>query len=109
MMDDGARVDLEIEMERHQPILSMKDGSIRGCQCMDRVFHREHESWGSHLADVALAAVLSALSVEGQTLRTVEVERNKAQASIAEALAKIRKTPTDGMIGLRDLLSRGVM
>jgi len=46
-------IDMEIEFEKHQPILSMRDGSIAGCQCMDRIFYREHESWGAHLLAVA--------------------------------------------------------
>lgn len=43
---------VENDLHRHQPILSIKDGSIAGCQCMDRVFYRGHEDWGSHLAEV---------------------------------------------------------
>ncbi len=43
---------LEQELFKHQPVLSMEDGSIRGCQCLDRVFHRGTEDWGTHLAEV---------------------------------------------------------
>ncbi len=48
----GDRDAAENELHRHQPILSMEDGSIAGCQCMDRVFYRGGEDWGSHLAEV---------------------------------------------------------
>ena len=30
----------------------MRDGSIAGCQCLDRVFHKDTEDWGTHLAEV---------------------------------------------------------
>ena len=43
---------LEQELYQHQPVLSMKDGSIAGCQCMDRVFYKAVEDWGTHLAEV---------------------------------------------------------
>ncbi len=43
---------LEQELFKHQPVLSMHDGSIAGCQCMDRVFVRKSEDWGTHLASV---------------------------------------------------------
>lgn len=43
---------VELDMYRHQPVLSMEDGRIMGCQCMDRVFYKDHEDWGSHLAEV---------------------------------------------------------
>lgn len=47
---------LEQELYQHQPVLSMVDGSIAGCQCMDRVFYRATaEDWGTHLAEVFLA------------------------------------------------------
>tara|TARA_Y100001973_G_scaffold103735_1_gene171683 strand:+ start:2545 stop:3015 length:471 start_codon:yes stop_codon:yes gene_type:complete len=42
----------ENDLHRHQPVLSIMDGSIRGCQCSDRVFYRGREDWGSHLAGV---------------------------------------------------------
>lgn len=42
----------EQEMFRHQPVLSMADGSIAGCQCLDRVFVKGREDWGTHLASV---------------------------------------------------------
>lgn len=42
----------EQELWKHQPVLSMEDGSIRGCQCLDRVFYRGTEDWGTHLAGV---------------------------------------------------------
>lgn len=43
---------VEIEFARHEPVLSMRDGHIAGCQCMDRVFYSKTEDWGAHLADV---------------------------------------------------------
>lgn len=43
---------LEQELFKHQPVLSMRDGSIAGCQCLDRVFHKDAEVWGTHLAEV---------------------------------------------------------
>jgi hypothetical protein len=49
---DPAFEALEQKLWKHQPVLSMEDGSIRGCQCLDRVFHRGTEDWGTHLAEV---------------------------------------------------------
>lgn len=43
---------LEQELFKHQPVLSMTDGSIAGCQCMDRVFRKRTEDWGTHLAEI---------------------------------------------------------
>ncbi|MBW1639256.1 hypothetical protein G3H63_09250 [Microbacterium resistens] len=43
---------LEQELFKHQPVLSMQDGGIAGCRCMDRVFHKRTEDWGTHLAEV---------------------------------------------------------
>ena len=43
---------IEQELFKHQPLLSMQDGSIRGCKCMDRVFYNQAEDWGTHLAEV---------------------------------------------------------
>lgn len=43
---------IEQELFKHQPVLSMQDGSIRGCKCMDRVFLTKTEDWGTHLAEV---------------------------------------------------------
>jgi hypothetical protein len=62
---------LELEMGKHVPVLSFEDGSIRGCQCMDRVFYRHTEDWSSHLADVVLST--SAVS----RLRSVTAELAK--------------------------------
>ena len=42
----------EQELFKHQPVLSMKDGGIAGCKCMDRVFYNQTEDWGTHLAEV---------------------------------------------------------
>ena len=42
----------EQELFKHQPVLSMKDGGIAGCKCMDRVFVTKTEDWGTHLAEV---------------------------------------------------------
>ncbi len=49
---DPAFEALEQKLWKHQPVLSMEDGSIRGCQCLDRVFYRGTEDWGTHLAEV---------------------------------------------------------
>lgn len=49
--------DWEQEMFRHQPVLSMQDGSIAGCQCLDRVFVKGREDWGTHLASVITARI----------------------------------------------------
>jgi hypothetical protein len=49
---------LELEIGKHIPVLSVEDGSIRGCQCMDRVFYRHTEDWPSHLADVVLGTTV---------------------------------------------------
>lgn len=54
---------LEIEMWRHQPVLSMQDGSTRGCQCSDSVFVNEVEDWGSHLAAVVIAHLSAASGI----------------------------------------------
>lgn len=40
----------EQEMFRHRPVVSMEDGRIAGCQCLDRVFVKDREDWGTHLA-----------------------------------------------------------
>lgn len=48
--------DWEQEMFRHQPVLSMADGSIAGCQCLDRVFAKG-EDWGTHLAIVITSRI----------------------------------------------------
>ena len=54
--------DWEQEMFRHQPVLSMHDGSIAGCQCLDRVFVKGREDWGTHLATI----ITSRLTAEPQ-------------------------------------------
>jgi PTH2 family peptidyl-tRNA hydrolase len=54
--------DWEQEMFRHQPVLSMRDGSIAGCQCLDRVFVKGREDWGTHLATI----ITSRLTAEPQ-------------------------------------------
>lgn len=35
----------------HRPILSMRDGSIAACKCMDRVFINGQEDWDRHIAE----------------------------------------------------------
>jgi hypothetical protein len=45
---------LEQKLFKHQPVMSMRDGGIVGCQCLDRVFVAKSEDWGTHLADVFL-------------------------------------------------------
>lgn len=54
--------DWEQEMFRHQPVLSMHDGSIAGCQCLNRVFVKGREDWGTHLATI----ITSRLTAEPQ-------------------------------------------
>lgn len=39
----------------HRPILSMSDGSIASCTCMDRVF-LDGEDWDQHISDSLIAA-----------------------------------------------------
>lgn len=65
--------DWEQEMFRHQPVLSMHDGGIAGCQCLDRVFVKGREDWGTHLAQI-ITARLRALSSHPteETVTTVE-------------------------------------
>ena len=41
---------------QHRPILSMRDGSIASCKCLDRVFINGQEDWDSHVADALIAA-----------------------------------------------------
>jgi hypothetical protein len=56
---------LEQELFKHQPVLSMTDGSIAGCQCMDRVFYKRTEDWGTHLAEV-FEALVAYRTVQGE-------------------------------------------
>lgn len=67
--------DWEQEMFRHQPVLSMADGSIAGCQCLDRVFVKG-EDWGTHLATI----ITSRITAEPQG------EPSDAQVEAAGAL-----------------------
>ena len=62
----------EQELFKHQPVLSMKDGGIAGCKCMDRVFYNQAEDWGTHLAEVfdALAAAVVQREHRGRGQRT---------------------------------------
>lgn len=62
---------LEQELFKHQPVLSMREGSIAGCQCLDRVFHKDTEDWGTHLAEVF------------ESLRPAQVEPTEAQVIAA--------------------------
>lgn len=75
----------EQELFKHQPVLSMDDGSIRGCQCMDRVFCRKTEDWGTHLAEVfdrlSRAAVPDA-ATEELLKRVEEAEAQSAEDSV---------------------------
>ena len=61
---------IEQELFKHQPLLSMQDGSIRGCKCMDRVFVTKTEDWGTHLAEVFTR--LSRATVPDAELASVE-------------------------------------
>lgn len=51
---------VEVDLYRHQPVLSMNDGSIKGCQCSDDVFYKSHEDWGTHLAEVCAVHMANA-------------------------------------------------
>ena len=59
----------------HQPVLSMRDGSIAGCQCLDRVFIKGKEDWGTHLAMVVTERLAERDSALVERLRTAEAER----------------------------------
>ena len=54
-VEGGERDALEEWSFEHRPILSMRDGSIASCKCMDRVFS-DGEDWDRHIADSVLAA-----------------------------------------------------
>ena len=59
MTDQEARDEREALEDwsfKHRPILSMRDGSIASCKCMDRVFYNGREDWDSHIADSLIAA-----------------------------------------------------
>lgn len=77
----------EQELFKHQPLLSMKDGGIAGCKCMDRVFYGKTEDWGTHLAEVfdKLAAPVQPSSAVD------EAALAEAEARIAEAAKLHRK------------------
>lgn len=53
---DDEREALEEWSFEHRPILSMRDGSIASCKCMDRVFITGQEDWDQHIADAILAS-----------------------------------------------------
>ena len=67
---------IEQELFKHQPLLSMQDGSIRGCKCMDRVFVTKTEDWGTHLAEV-----FTRLSRATVPDAATEIARSLARAS----------------------------
>lgn len=64
----------------HQPVLSIHDGGIVGCQCLDRVFVKGKEDWGSHLASIITARLRAS--------QPVQVEVTDMEAVIAGAMRK---------------------
>lgn len=75
----------EQEMFRHQPVLSMRDGSIAGCQCLDRVFVKGREDWGTHLATIItsrLTAEPQGESSDAQVSAIKELEREIPDAYV---------------------------
>ncbi|MBP5800757.1 hypothetical protein J2D78_01540 [Microbacterium maritypicum] len=79
--------DWEQEMFRHQPVLSMTDGAIAGCQCLDRVFAKGREDWGKHLASVITARLLepqgepSGIPFYDQKMRELDAIRAQGEPS----------------------------
>ena len=78
----AARDELADEVFLHRPILSMQDGSIASCTCMDRVFITGSEEWDTHVADAILAAgytkprvVTTAAELDACNLDAVVVDR----------------------------------
>jgi hypothetical protein len=63
---------LEEELYQHQPVLSIADGSIAGCQCMDRVFYKPAEDWGTHLAEVFRAVRLPDATADPDTYKPAD-------------------------------------
>jgi hypothetical protein len=67
----------------HRPITSMKDGSIAGCQCMDRVFVNRVEDWDQHIADALLASGLLGEPREDESAWDAAVARFMANRNVA--------------------------
>lgn len=81
-------------MFRHQPVLSMADGSIAGCLCLDRVFAKGREDWGTHLASIITARL------EPQALLSIrdDIVRNggRADAAVLAGLEALALRATGG-------------
>ena len=95
---------IEQELFKHQPLLSMQDGSIRGCKCMDRVFVTKTEDWGTHLAEVFMRlprAVVPDAATEGDYHEGLEegvkIGRAERDAALA-AVDRVRALHTQGKI-----------
>jgi hypothetical protein len=60
LLDDPVPADEREALEEwsfvHRPVLSMRDGSIASCKCLDRVFINGQEDWDQHVADSLIAA-----------------------------------------------------
>ena len=85
---------IEQELFKHQPLLSMQDGSIRGCKCMDRVFVTKTEDWGTHLAEVFTRlprAVVPDAATEGDYHEGLEEGIKIGRAERDAALAAIER------------------
>lgn len=112
---DDEREALEDWSFEHRPILSMHDGSIAACKCMDRVFLKGKEGWDQHIADSLIAAgfrrgapaepaareptPLSRLKDalgEGQVIEVPELQAEPTDALVEEALAWIGRAWDDG-------------
>lgn len=72
---------IEQELFKHQPLLSMQDGSIRGCKCMDRVFYNQTEDWGTHLAEV-FDALAAPVQLSSKVQDSPEIENLDGEISI---------------------------
>lgn len=58
----------------HQPVISAHDGRIAGCQCLDRVFVKGKEDWGSHLASIITARLRASQPVQVEPWSTENLE-----------------------------------
>jgi hypothetical protein len=77
----------------HRPITSMKDGSIAGCTCLDRVFVNGAEDWDSHIAAELIA---SGLFVDRATVEREAIEKDGYRADVALGFALRTLSDEDG-------------
>lgn len=99
----------EQELFKHQPVLSMKDGGIAGCKCMDRVFSNQTEDWGTHLAEV-FDALAAPVQPSGKFQDSPETENLDGEISIPvqpsstvdeDALAEVIRRSYENEQGLK--------